>query len=683
MKTNLTFNLPLTFNLSPLTLISRRSNVMRTRFFIAAVALLVVCLFSFSAAEVPHMITFQGKLTTSEGVPVNDTVQMTFSIYSDTGGGTAQWTENGAQVVVKDGIYSVLLGQVISIPDSVFDGNVKYLGVKVGSDPEMRPLLPMVSAPYAFMSSKGGCCWDCTTPGFTYIADPNEKVGIGVTNPSWDLTFGYAITREIGVEEALMGDGTTLKIHAGNAFDDAITEHDGGDLYLYGGRQVWNGIDGDVILAHTGANPRGNVGIGTNNPTKKLDVAGTAKMTGFEMPTGASNGFVLTSNGTGVGTWAASATGPDQDWNYWTSPPNMFTIPTGNVGIGTTTPSSRLHVQNSTLAANEMAVQIGFGSAVDLVTGKGIVAESDLMTIKGARIGVIGKSTVNVSGNQGSAEGRMGQVVGYDANGMMDGVVGASNPSALDNNGATNTSFAVGGSFAAQPPAGMTLNATGTYKVGGVLATVGGQVDAAGSNAIVAGVIGEDNSTGSATSYAGYFTSNRTDSYDNTAVYGRCYPQTGWGVGGDFSGGYEGVRGYSDHIGVQGYVANGPASTECYGGHFQANGQSVTSIPYGVYGMANGTTGSTCYGVYGGASGSGPNIWAGYFNGRLYAQGNVGIGTTNPQGALDVSSTTGAFIVPRMTTAQRNALTPVNGMVIYNTTDNQFNFRENGAWVTK
>ncbi|MFA4817989.1 MAG: hypothetical protein WC608_04695 [Parcubacteria group bacterium] len=63
--------------------------------------------------------------------------------------------------------------------------------------------------------------------------------------------------------------------------------------------------------------------------------------------------------------------------------------------------------------------------------------------------------------------------------------------------------------------------------------------------------------------------------------------------------------------------------------------------------------------------------------------GKVGIGTTTPQGALDVASTTGALIVPRMTTAQRDALAPVNGMIIYNATTNQFNFRENGAWVLK
>ncbi|MGB2698447.1 MAG: hypothetical protein WBD28_11400 [Candidatus Zixiibacteriota bacterium] len=65
------------------------------------------------------------------------------------------------------------------------------------------------------------------------------------------------------------------------------------------------------------------------------------------------------------------------------------------------------------------------------------------------------------------------------------------------------------------------------------------------------------------------------------------------------------------------------------------------------------------------------------------SNGHVGVGTVTPQGALDVSSTTGAFIVPRMTITQRDALTAVNGMIIYNTSTNQFNFYENGSWVTK
>jgi hypothetical protein len=54
---------------------------------------------------------------------------------------------------------------------------------------------------------------------------------------------------------------------------------------------------------------------------------------------------------------------------------------------------------------------------------------------------------------------------------------------------------------------------------------------------------------------------------------------------------------------------------------------------------------------------------------------------TNTSVALEVSSTTGALLLPRMTTTQRDALTAVNGMVIYNTTANQIQGRVNGAWV--
>ena len=68
---------------------------------------------------------------------------------------------------------------------------------------------------------------------------------------------------------------------------------------------------------------------------------------------------------------------------------------------------------------------------------------------------------------------------------------------------------------------------------------------------------------------------------------------------------------------------------------------------------------------------------------QLIVEGEVGIGNTSPQGALDITSTTGALIVPRMTGAQRDALSAANGMIVYNTSTNEFNFRENGAWITK
>jgi VCBS repeat-containing protein len=65
-----------------------------------------------------------------------------------------------------------------------------------------------------------------------------------------------------------------------------------------------------------------------------------------------------------------------------------------------------------------------------------------------------------------------------------------------------------------------------------------------------------------------------------------------------------------------------------------------------------------------------------------YAGGNVGIGTTSPSAPLEVSSTTGGVIMPRMTTTQMNAISsPTDGEMIYNTTANKFYGYANGAWV--
>lgn len=62
---------------------------------------------------------------------------------------------------------------------------------------------------------------------------------------------------------------------------------------------------------------------------------------------------------------------------------------------------------------------------------------------------------------------------------------------------------------------------------------------------------------------------------------------------------------------------------------------------------------------------------------------NIGIGTAAPNASakLEIASTTGSLLIPRMTTVQRNALAAVNGMGIYNTTTNQFEKYQAGAWV--
>jgi len=62
--------------------------------------------------------------------------------------------------------------------------------------------------------------------------------------------------------------------------------------------------------------------------------------------------------------------------------------------------------------------------------------------------------------------------------------------------------------------------------------------------------------------------------------------------------------------------------------------------------------------------------------------GKVGIGTTSPSAPLEVSSTTGGVIMPRMTTAQRNAIaSPTDGEMVYDTDLNKFYGYANGAWT--
>jgi hypothetical protein len=67
-----------------------------------------------------------------------------------------------------------------------------------------------------------------------------------------------------------------------------------------------------------------------------------------------------------------------------------------------------------------------------------------------------------------------------------------------------------------------------------------------------------------------------------------------------------------------------------------------------------------------------------------YFERNVLVGNdteTNSSVGIEINSTTKALLNARMTTTQRNALTAVNGMQIYNTTTNQTDVYQNGAWV--
>ncbi|HBC05921.1 MAG TPA: hypothetical protein DC015_17435, partial [Aequorivita sp.] len=70
----------------------------------------------------------------------------------------------------------------------------------------------------------------------------------------------------------------------------------------------------------------------------------------------------------------------------------------------------------------------------------------------------------------------------------------------------------------------------------------------------------------------------------------------------------------------------------------------------------------------------------------LTAEAQVGIGNTDPAASsmLDITSTSKGFLVPRMTTVQRNAVDgPANSLLVYDTTLKSFFYYDTTttAWV--
>jgi hypothetical protein len=96
---------------------------------VLTVALIGILFGAVSAFSQPAMISYQGKLAHETGWPVTGTVSIVFSIYDQPTDGTSLWSEEQLAVAVQSGIYNVLLGSVNPIPDDVFDGSDRWLGI--------------------------------------------------------------------------------------------------------------------------------------------------------------------------------------------------------------------------------------------------------------------------------------------------------------------------------------------------------------------------------------------------------------------------------------------------------------------------------------------------------------------------------------------------------------------------
>ncbi|MBI4702884.1 MAG: collagen-like protein [Deltaproteobacteria bacterium] len=136
-------------------------------------ALALVLLAPPAAAGVPATIHQQGRLYEANGgKPVEGELSIQFAIYENKLSSQPVWIEiHSVQLV--DGYFDVTLGSLVPFQKSVFDGSTRFLGVKVGDDPEMAPRVEIGSIPYALVANNA---IGDITPSSVTIADYGEVI---------------------------------------------------------------------------------------------------------------------------------------------------------------------------------------------------------------------------------------------------------------------------------------------------------------------------------------------------------------------------------------------------------------------------------------------------------------------------------------------------------------------------
>jgi hypothetical protein len=308
---------------------------------------------------IPQQVRFTATLPNRTG----DTVEAVFRIYSKAEGGEPLWTETQKISVAQDGTYSVLLGAVSAngLPQTIFgNGAARWLGVAVERGEE-EARIPLASTPYAM---KAG---DAQTLGGLPAASFVTQAQLAATSQA---LAGQA-AQQISPMAAPTGTGTTNYLPLWTSSTNLANSV----LYQSNGR----------------------IGLGVTTPLAVLHVLGGAVTPGLILQTGAGNGAMQIGADAGLNTltpsvrkvaritmpdWAADAnkvmffsgdvTGANANDLYIGGSPGsadyaatglhfvtaasgttaggteqMTLTSTGNLGLGTKTPSTKFEVNGA------------------------------------------------------------------------------------------------------------------------------------------------------------------------------------------------------------------------------------------------------------------------------------------------------------------------------------------------
>ena len=213
----------------------------------ALVLLVPACLaftFSEGLTQVPKTLSYQGVLTDTSGTQVPDgQYQLTFNLYDQQSGGSSLWAETQTSNVEK-GVFSVVLGKIAPLMLSFDTGY--WLGIAVDGGPELSPRTELTASAY---SLNAAAISDSIVTG-SKIAD------------------GQVVRSLNGItDDVNMVAGPNISITPQG--DSLIIASSGG-----GGGSLWS-LSGNNVYYNNG-----NVGIGTTNPTARLDISGNISISG-------------------------------------------------------------------------------------------------------------------------------------------------------------------------------------------------------------------------------------------------------------------------------------------------------------------------------------------------------------------------------------------------------------------
>ncbi|MCB0097309.1 MAG: hypothetical protein KDE46_16375 [Caldilineaceae bacterium] len=156
-----------------------------------------------AVTAIPTAFSYQGTLRDASGNLIDGTVNLSLRLYGAVTGGTALYTEDFANVNVRSGLFTVIVGDAKVLPASVFNTFPLYLGIKVNNDAELLPRQRLHPVPYAMQASSAQ----------TAVTANNLAQGGGVPNL---VTLGANGASEIafGAGGKVTSDATGLSLTA-------------------------------------------------------------------------------------------------------------------------------------------------------------------------------------------------------------------------------------------------------------------------------------------------------------------------------------------------------------------------------------------------------------------------------------------------------------------------------------